>query len=68
LQIFGHAKIGLVERQRLDDRRVLGEDLAYLPADRLVPSNPGWSQIRSRHWRFAMTGGITERAPNFRAS
>ena len=36
LQVFGHVKIGLVQRQRLDDRRVLGEDLADLLGDRLV--------------------------------
>ena len=36
LQVFGDVKIGFVERQRLDDRRVLGEDLADLLRDRLV--------------------------------
>ena len=36
LQVLGHVEIGLVERQRLDDRRVLGEDLADLLRDRLV--------------------------------
>jgi hypothetical protein len=33
---FGHVEIGRVERQRLDDRRVLGEDLADLLRDCLV--------------------------------
>lgn len=36
LEVFGHFEIGLVERQRLNDRRVFGEDLADLPAVRLV--------------------------------
>src|SRR5258708_10424963 len=36
MQIFGHVEVGLVQRQRLDDRGVLGEDLAYLLGDRLV--------------------------------
>src|ERR1700733_8510748 len=28
LQVLGHVEVGLVERERLDDRRVLGEDLS----------------------------------------
>jgi hypothetical protein len=31
LKVFSDVEIGLVERQRLDDRRVLGEDFPYLP-------------------------------------
>lgn len=36
MQIFGHVEVGLVQRQRLDDRGMLGEDLADLLRDRLV--------------------------------
>ena len=36
LQILGHVEIGLVQRQRLDDRRVFGEDRADLPRHLLV--------------------------------
>jgi hypothetical protein len=36
LEVFGDVEVGLVERERLDDRRVLGEDLADLLRDRLV--------------------------------
>ena len=35
-QVFRDVKIGLVERERFDDRRVLGEDLPDLLRDRLV--------------------------------
>jgi hypothetical protein len=36
LQVFGDVEIGLVERQRFDDRGVLGEDVTDLPAERLA--------------------------------
>ena len=36
LQIFGHVEVGLVQRQRLDDRGVLREDLPDLLRDCLV--------------------------------
>ena len=40
LQIFGHVEIGFVERQRLDDRRVLREDRADLQRHLLVDVEP----------------------------
>jgi hypothetical protein len=33
LQVFGYVEIGFIERQGLDDWRVLGEDVADLAAD-----------------------------------
>jgi hypothetical protein len=36
LQVLGHVEIGFVQRQRLNDEGVLGENLADLPADSLV--------------------------------
>ena len=36
LQIFGHVEVGLVQRQRFDDRCVLCEDFLDLLGDRLV--------------------------------
>ena len=36
LQVFGYVEVGFIERQRLDARRVLREDLADLLGDILV--------------------------------
>jgi hypothetical protein len=36
LQVFGNVKVRFVERERLDDRRVFGENVADLAADCLV--------------------------------
>ena len=44
-----------------------GEDLADLKADRLVHFKARLTKIRSAHCRFAVTDGMAERTPNFRA-
>jgi len=57
LQVFGDVEVGLVQRQRLDDRRVLFEDLADLLTDRLVDLEAGlhedqvWALPLRRHRR-----------------
>ena len=48
LQVLGHVKIGFVERQRLDDRRVLGEDLSDLLGDGLVDLEAGLHEDQVR--------------------
>ena len=49
LEVFGNIEIRLVKRQRLDDRRVFGEDLSDLERDRFVDVEPGTykDQIRA---------------------
>jgi hypothetical protein len=49
LKVFGDVEIGLVQRQRFDDRRVLREDVADLPADGFVDleTRPHENQVRT---------------------
>src|SRR5262249_25427227 len=53
LQVLGDVEIGLIERKRLDDRRVLGENVADLPADLLVDLEawPYEDQVRALAFR-----------------
>ena len=61
LEIFGDIEIRLVERQRLDDRRVFGEYLPDLERDRLVGIKPRLDEDQIRAFRLECT-------PNLRAS
>jgi hypothetical protein len=47
LQIFCNVEIGFVQRQRFDDRRMLGEDVADLLRNRLVDFKRGFTKINS---------------------
>ena len=48
LQVFSYVEIGLVQRERFDDRRVLGKDLANLLRDRLVDFEAGFHEDQVR--------------------
>src|SRR3977135_162194 len=48
LQVFGDVQVGLVQRQRFDGRRVLGEDIADLLRDRLVDLEAGLHEDQVR--------------------
>ena len=68
LQILGDVEIGLVEAQRLDQRRIIGEDRADLVRDRAIGVEARRTKMSSGQRRLAVTDGIAERTPNLRAS
>ncbi|MNS66916.1 hypothetical protein D3C71_1493360 [compost metagenome] len=47
-EIFGHVEIGLVERQRFDDRRVLRKNLTDLLRDGAIDFKPGLNEDQIR--------------------
>jgi hypothetical protein len=68
LQVVRDVQIRLVQRQRLDDRRVFRKNLADLLRDALQTSKRGFTKIRSGHCRLAVTAGIADWTPTFLAS
>ena len=67
-EIFGDVEIGFVERERLDERRVVGEDRMNLPRYGSIDLEPWRDEHRSGHLRSAVHDGIAERTPKARAS
>jgi len=68
LQVLGDVEIGFVEGERLDDRRVFGEDVADLAADCLVNLETRFDEDQIGTLSFRRDRRIAERTPNLRAS
>ena len=68
LKVFGDVEIRLVEREWLDDWRVLGKDVPDLQRDRLVGVEPRLNKDQIRAFSLGGDDGIAEWTPNFRAS
>jgi hypothetical protein len=68
LSPVSHIKIGFIQGQRFEDLGVLGEDLLGLLRDLFINLETRLRKDQIGTCRFAVTDGIADRMPNFRAS
>ena len=66
--VFGDVEIRLVERKGLDQPCILAKNRANLMRHSLVDLERGRTNINSGHFLLAVTDGMAERTPNWRAS
>ena len=66
--VLGDVEIGLVERQRLDERRDRAEEAEHRSDTALYLAKSGRTMTRSGQSRTARDIGIADRTPNSRAS
>lgn len=66
--VGGDIKIGLVERQRFDQRGERGKNRVNLPRDRPIDIEARRHEDQLRALRIAVTDGSAECTPNCRAS
>ena len=67
-QVFDHIEMGLIERERFDQRGIIGEDCVDLPGHSAIHVQRWWHNTSSAQSHIAVVEGIAERTPNSQAS